>query len=181
MTTPPTTKPSHPPPNPPDSRPLPRDVHDTTFDWTTWHLIEEEDVGQSPEQMVCIKLLTSVTQQWVAEQGWDHLWVGSDIFTGWKEDDPQVMVSPDVLILRPAPDLLKHKSIQTWRPEQDPPLWAVEVVSDSNKSKDYDLNPAKYHQIGVEELVMFDPQAAWRAIREKVRPGNRFPRTFSRM
>ncbi|MEL6181189.1 MAG: Uma2 family endonuclease, partial [Myxococcota bacterium] len=46
-----------------------------------------------------------------------------------------------------------------WLPGHNPPLLAVEVVSQDWR-KDYAINPGRYADLGVRELVVFDPDAA---------------------
>ncbi|MEO1267930.1 MAG: Uma2 family endonuclease, partial [Myxococcota bacterium] len=61
--------------------------------------------------------------------------------------------------MQPHPPTPRPRSIQTWRRGHYPPRLAIEIVS-TDWRKDYDDNPPKYAQIGVEELLIFDPDAA---------------------
>lgn len=50
-------------------------------------------------------------------------------------------------------------SWQTWRDQHPAPSIAIDVVSDDRWKKDYEDNPPKYAQLGVRELLVFDPAA----------------------
>jgi Uma2 family endonuclease len=91
----------------------------------------------------------------VEQRGWTDTFVGGDQFVAWVEHEPNVRVSPDVYLVRPAPDPAPD-SWQLWRPDHLPPRFAVEIVSPNNWRKDYEDNPAKYAQIGVDEFFIFD-------------------------
>lgn len=138
-------------------------------DWSSWYLTEEEDMGESSEQGEIIRLLLSCLSEWAREQGWSRRYCGSNQFFAWIEREPLVRVSPDVYVIDdpPAPPL--PRMWQTWLPDHRPPRFAVEVVSEDWK-KDYDENPLKYAQLGVRELVIFDPDAL-----QLKSPGERVP------
>ena len=109
------------------------------FDWTRWYIEPEDDVGQSVDQFESILLLVVILTQWArAQEDVDTLYVGSDVFFGWVEEHPKLLISPEVFIMQPPPegDPLPS-SIQTWRDGHPPPRLAVEVVSKSNWRKDY--------------------------------------------
>lgn len=130
------------------------------FDWSQWYLTEEEDMGQSLEQFECIALLLSVLTALFRERGQhNEVYVGADQFFQWVEGEELVQVSPDLYVMEPHPPVPRPGSIQTWREGHHPPRLAIEIVS-TDWRKDYDQNPPKYAQLGVEELVIFDPEAA---------------------
>lgn len=52
------------------------------------------------------------------------------------------------------------RSVCTWKDGHPPPLFAIEVVSDTEPRKDYVIAPDKYAASGVRELVVFDPMMA---------------------
>ena len=152
----------------PTNRPFPR-LHEGAhvsaevpegFDWSQWYLTEEEDMGQSLEQFECIALLLSILTALVVERGQQNdVYVGADQFFQWVRGEENVQVSPDLYVMEPHPPVPRPRSIQTWREGHHPPRLAIEIVS-TEWRKDYDQNPPKYAQIGVEELLIFDPDAA---------------------
>ena len=127
-------------------------------DWSSWYLTDEDDMGQPPEQDDAIDGARGGVRRRVEELGWGDARVGVDAFFAWVREHPLVRVSPDIYVLRDAPDPLPS-SFQTWMPGAGPPVVAFEVVSQQWR-KDYDDNPQKYAQLGAHELVIFDPAAA---------------------
>ncbi|MBH24138.1 MAG: hypothetical protein CMH57_06740 [Myxococcales bacterium] len=142
----------------PDPAYRPQD-HEEEFDWSSWYLTYEEDMGQSPEQLECILILLSAIQQWLIETERGHLYAGADVFFGWRPDHELVQISPDVFVFEPPAGFMDQGSIQVWKPGHNPPLVAVEIVSKDWK-KDYIDLDRKYDQLGAQELIVFDPHAA---------------------
>lgn len=138
--------------------PAPEEVG-APVDWSAWYLTDEEDMGESVEQGEIIRVLLSCLGELIAERAWTTLFCGGDHFFAWVRGEPLVRVSPDVYLIEDPPPPPRPKMWQTWLPGHRPPRWAVEIVSDDWK-KDYEENPPKYAQLGVRELVIFDPEAA---------------------
>ena len=130
------------------------------IDWSRWYLTDEEDMGEGAEQGLLITILKSILQVLAVERRWRRVYIGSDQFFAWREDQPLVRVSPDVYLLDDPPPRPLPSMWQTWRPGHRPPRLAVEIVSSDRWRKDYDDNPPKYAQLGTRELVVFDPEAA---------------------
>jgi Uma2 family endonuclease len=86
-------------------------------------------------------------------------YISWDLFVEWDPNDPRARVSPDVLLIDGQPPDIEPSLWRTWEPGCDPPRFALEVVSDRSRSKDYDDNPGKYSALGAEELVIFDSAA----------------------
>ncbi|MGK4002684.1 Uma2 family endonuclease [Sorangium sp. So ce1036] len=147
--------------------PAPEEVG-APVDWSAWYLTDEDDMGESVEQGEIIRILLSCLSELLAERGITTLYCGGDHFFAWVRGEPLVRVSPDVYLLEDPPPPPRPKMWQTWLPGHRPPRWAVEIVSDEWK-KDYEENPPKYAQLGVRELVIFDPEAALSPDRRGVR------------
>ena len=83
--------------------------------------------------------------------------VGADTFVYWVEGEPGKRVAPDVYVL---PGIEQGIVVPSWRLWEVgvKPSFAFEVVS-SDALKDHEDGPALYGEIGVQELVVFDPQA----------------------
>lgn len=126
----------------------------TKVDWSSWYLTDEEDMGESCEQNLIIRELLSYLTQLAKERKWQNVFIGADQFFAWVENEPLVRVSPDVYLLDDPPPRPFPDSWQTWLPGHKPPRLAFEIVS-----KDYNQAPAKYAQLGTQELIIFDPQA----------------------
>jgi len=134
--------------------PAPEEVG-ARIDWSCWYLSEEDDMGHGSLHMIIIVELLPALQAVVRQRGWTDAFVGGDQFIAWVEHEPNVRVSPDIYLVRPAPKPAPD-SWQLWRPGHLPPRFAVEIVSPGSWRKDYQDNPAKYAQIGVDELLIFD-------------------------
>ncbi len=119
----------------------------------------EEKMGQGGPHSDRIALFLQVLRALIAEQG-RIAYINSDLFVEWDPNDPRARVSPDVLLLEGQPADLQPSLWRTWEPGCDPPRFALEVVSDRSRAKDYDESPGKYAALGVEEFAVFDPAAA---------------------
>jgi Uma2 family endonuclease len=92
----------------------------------------------------------------------DHLGleasIGSDQFIYYDAADPERCVSPDVFVqLQPASG--KIRSWKTW--ERGAPDIAVEIVSKSDAPHVvWTEKLQRYHALGVQEVVRFDPEGA---------------------
>ncbi len=138
-------------------------------DWSSWYLTDEDDMGEGTEQFLIAQAVYSTLLVLARERGWSAF-VGRDQFFAWVEREPLVRVSPDAYVLGGEAPSPLPAMWETWRPGHPPPRVAVEVVSEDTWRKDYEDNPPKYAQLGVEELVIFDP---W-AVSER-RPADRVP------
>jgi len=130
------------------------------LDWSSGYLTDEEEMGESGEQNLIIRILLSFLAEWARERGWEDVHIGADQFFAWMEQEPLVRVSPDVYLLDHPPPRPLPASGQAWLPGHRPPRLAFEIVSGGHWRKDYRESPAKYAQLGTRELVVFDPEAA---------------------
>jgi Uma2 family endonuclease len=121
-----------------------------------WELSEET----MPESVVhddAVDLLRALLKWWARDR---NVQVVHNLAIRWDEARPKVGVDPDVSVLSPPPprDAKKNlKSVRTWKPGHSAPLLAVEVVSDADPAKDYEIAPDKYAASGTRELWVFDP------------------------
>lgn len=114
----------------------------------------EDDVAETLLHQHIRTLLRRLVQGWLADQGRRAL-VGSDQFVYWLEGRADRSLGPDLFVL-PGED--PDREIDSWRvwAESGPPTFALEVVS-VDKAKDYEEGPPKYGELGVRELVIYDP------------------------
>jgi hypothetical protein len=110
-----------------------------------------------------VRLLRAILAAWAAGIG--RVRVVRNLAVRWDRANPKVGVDPDVTVLKPAPKAADLRSLRTWLPDHHPPLLAVEVVSETNPSKDYVAAPEKYAASGTRELWLFDPLLAGPAVR----------------
>jgi uncharacterized protein YjbJ (UPF0337 family) len=84
--------------------------------------------------------------------------IGSEQFVYWDPTDPSQCLAPDAFVRLGVPDSI-FGSWKTW--ERGVPDVAVEIVSDSDASSaSWDAKLLRYQELGVRELVRFDPDEA---------------------
>jgi hypothetical protein len=74
-----------------------------------------------------------------------------------KPDDLRVGVRPDLYLLPCRPSLDTFSAWPAFQPGVPAPIFALEIVSETNWDKDYVSAPQRYALLGVDELVLFDP------------------------
>jgi Uma2 family endonuclease len=117
---------------------------------------EEEEV---PEGLAHMLVRTFLFQLLRFALGPEHS-VGSDQFVYWNASDPKRKLSPDVFVRLQVP----RKTFGSWQTWENggPPDLAVEIVSPHEGSPNtltWAEKFARYHELGVKELVRFDPDA----------------------
>jgi Uma2 family endonuclease len=123
--------------------------HDPTFYPT------EEKVGQDTLQMLILELLRPLLERWYALRD-KPTFVGADQFIYYKRFHPEKVVAPDLYVLPGVPPGRRIKSWKVWK-TGIVPSFALEVVSSDNPEKDYVEVLDRYAELGVDELVVFDP------------------------
>jgi hypothetical protein len=115
---------------------------------------EEERVGEDMLQRWIMELLRPLLQWWFTSRG-IAAFVGADQFIYWRQHDPHARLAPDVYVL---PGVDPRTRVRTWKLWLDRvvPSFALEVAS-QDWEKDYYEIPARYDELGVKELVVFDP------------------------
>ncbi|HEY2510552.1 MAG TPA: Uma2 family endonuclease [Polyangiaceae bacterium] len=85
--------------------------------------------------------------------------VGSEQFIFWDASNPGKRLAPDVFVRLHHPQPEQLGSWQTWKTGAAPDL-AVEIVSpNEGDGLTWEEKLGRYHQLGVTELVRFDPEA----------------------
>ncbi len=114
----------------------------------------EEKMGEELLQRWIIELLRPLIERWLAERGVVAL-TGADQFIYFRVGDVRGRVAPDVFVL---PGVRPTRRIRSWKTWTDGvvPSFALEVVS-QDVDKDYVAAPTLYRELGVRELVIFDP------------------------
>jgi Uma2 family endonuclease len=129
-------------------------------DLRRWYLpLDDEDVGTSWNIAWLIRTLLLTLESLGEEdsRGW---------FVGWEQDmllradDLRVGVRPDGYILPGTPTERNFERWPAYDPSVPAPIFAFELVSESNWEKDYQDAPEKYTALGVNELMLVDPLAA---------------------
>lgn len=127
-----------------------RDTVDTTFYPVT------EKVGEELLQRLIMELLRPLIAEWLSGQGRPAL-VGADQFIYWEQFNARKAVSPDVYVL---PGVAPDTPVTAWKVWETGvvPSFCFEVVS-GDRLKDYEEAPRRYADLGIEELVLFDPHS----------------------
>jgi Uma2 family endonuclease len=138
--------------------------------------------AEMPETKRHLKLRTLLFA--VLETFADRASVGSEQLIYWAPTEPAKCLAPNAFLRLDAPDT-DFNTWKTW--ERGAPELAVEIVSDSDASdRAFDEKVRRYHEMGVRELVRFDPDApagarirAWDLVQgdlvERVVEGDRTP------
>ena len=146
--------------NPPASiERRPHRVRDRTF------YPVEEKVGEDSIQTVITELLRPLIERWYISLG-RPTFVGADQFIYYKQFHPSKVVAPDVYDLPGVPPGRRVRSWKVWKTGIVPDF-AIEIVSSSDPYKDYGDPPPRYDELGVKELIIFDPD--WERGGERVR------------
>jgi Uma2 family endonuclease len=114
----------------------------------------EEQVGDRLSNREMASTLKSLVERWLAERG-EHARVGTDQFIYWVQHKPTLTLAPDLYVL---PGVDAQAEVTAWKVWETgiAPSVCVEIVS-SDKRKDYEVNPPRYDELGVRELIVFDP------------------------
>lgn len=115
----------------------------------------ENDIGENSLQRFISELLRPQIEAHLAGTI-GPTFVGADQYVGWDPDDGEKVLSPDVYVL---PGVAPGEEFDFWRVWQTTiiPSFALEIVS-KRKKKDYTEVPPLYADLGVEELIIFDPR-----------------------
>jgi hypothetical protein len=127
----------------------PRRAHDPTV-----YPIEEK-VGEDSLQTFILEVLRPLVERWYADLG-KPTFVGADQFIYYKQFDPKKVVAPDVYVMPGVQPGTRIPSWKTWMTGVVP-SFALEVVSLKDPEKDYREAPGRYQELGVDELIIFDP------------------------
>jgi Uma2 family endonuclease len=114
----------------------------------------EDQIGEGSLQRFISELLRASIERWLAQQN-KPAFVGANQFIYWKQFDPIRKLAPDVFFLPGVKPGIKIDSWKTWETGIIPPF-AVEIVS-QDYLKDYGDAPRHYDELGVKELIIFDP------------------------
>jgi hypothetical protein len=120
----------------------------------TYYPIEEK-VGEDSLQLFIAELLRGAIDYYLVTLG-KPTFVGADQFIYWAQFRPQKVVAPDIYILPGVLREARIRCLKTWEAGVVP-SFALEIVSSNDVDKDYREAPGRYDELGVAELVVFDP------------------------
>jgi hypothetical protein len=115
----------------------------------------EDKVGQDTLQMLILEVLRPLVERWYALSG-KPAFVGEDQFIYYKQHNAQKVVAPDLYVL---PGVRPGRRIKSWKVWKTGvvPSFALEVVASDDPDKDYVEVIDRYAEMGVGELVLYDP------------------------
>jgi Uma2 family endonuclease len=116
---------------------------------------EEEQVPESTLHGEVAVLLQHLVARWLAERG-ERARVGRDQFIYWIQHHPRRAVAPDVYILPGVDPDASPGAWKVWESGIVPSL-AIEIVG-RDVIKDYEIGPPRYDELGVRELIIYDPE-----------------------
>ena len=114
----------------------------------------EGEVGEHEIQTYILELLRPLIERYLAERG-IGAHVGSDQYIYWAQYEPTRCLAPDVYVLPGVPQDIAIDVWKVWEREVVP-SFVLEVVG-RDPHKDYVLSPGRCAELGVKELVVFDP------------------------
>lgn len=119
-----------------------------------------DNVGEGGLQSFIIRTLEILLADYFAFVGRNAL-VGGDQFFYYKRGDPRACVAPDVYIVDDETTLQQDVPCwKVWEHDGKVPALALEIVS-SDYRKDYRPEILeRYQQLGVRELVRYDPEVS---------------------
>lgn len=124
-------------------------------EWT----LTEDTLPESALHDGAVELLRALLVYWARQR--PDVQIARNLGIRWNRAAPQMGLDPDVCVLDPAPpEGSKVASICTWRAGHFVPKLAIEVVSETQPRKDYDVAPSKVAASGTPELWIFDPLLA---------------------
>jgi hypothetical protein len=120
----------------------------------------EDHMGEGSLQRFISELVRVQIEAYLASLG-QTAFVGANQFVYWRQFDPSRKLAPDVFVLPGVRPGIKIDSWRVWEGGGLVPTFALEVVS-QDWLKDYRDSPEPYAELGVRELVIFDPEWAER-------------------
>jgi Uma2 family endonuclease len=115
----------------------------------------EDDMGEDSLQTFIAETLRPLLAALFASRG-DKAFVGADQFIYWKQFEPTKVVAPDIYVLPGVAPETRVKSWKVWETGVVP-SFALEVMS-ADARKDIEDSPRRYAELGVKEVVIFDPE-----------------------
>ena len=124
----------------------------------------EEQVGEDLLQRWIVDTLWPLIAALFAKRGKNAL-VGADQFIYWEQYNPRKVVAPDLYVLPGVDPSTRVKAWKVWE-TGIVPSFALEVMS-GDDTKDVELSPERYAELGAGEVIVFDPD--WERRRDGVR------------
>ncbi len=137
------------------------------------HYPETDNMGEGELQRLLTELLRPMLARFLAERG-VVAHVGANQFIYWMEHAPTRCIAPDIYVLG---GIAQSRIEKVWKLWNEPvvPSFCMEIVS-NDFEKGYVTVPNACDEMGVLEVVIFDPEAnghreriTWQVFRRKKR------------
>lgn len=115
----------------------------------------EDDVGEDLLQTLILEVLRPLIVALFAARE-ERALVGADQYIYWEKHNPRKVVAPDIYVLPGVDPRSRVKSWKVWD-TGIVPSFALEVMGDDER-KDVEESPERYSELGVKELIVFDPE-----------------------
>jgi hypothetical protein len=114
----------------------------------------DEKVGENTLQRWIAEVLRPLIERWLRLKRQKVL-VGADQFIYYRQHMPTARVAPDVYVM---PGFAQDHAVGAWKTWETGvvPTFAFEIVS-RDWEKDYVEAPGRYAELGVGEVIIFDP------------------------
>lgn len=111
-------------------------------------------MGEESLQRFIVELFRPLVERWLGTRK-VKAFVGADLFIYWRKHDATRRLAPDVFVL---PGVAPGAALTSWKTWERGivPSFALEVAA-RDAEKDYAVAPLWYAELGVGELVIFDP------------------------
>jgi Uma2 family endonuclease len=85
----------------------------------------------------------------------DDVYVAGNLFLYYLQGDPRSVIAPDVFLVKGVPK--GDRGVYKLWEEGEPPVFVVEVTSNTTRHEDLARKKACYERLGVEEYFLHDP------------------------
>lgn len=115
----------------------------------------DDGMGEDSLVIFIVETLRPLLAELFASRG-EQAFVGARQFIYWQQHAPTKFVAPHVYVL---PGVAPETRVRNWKVWETGivPSFALEVISDDRRRTIED-SPRRYAEIGVQEVVIFDPE-----------------------
>jgi len=138
------------------------------------HYLGVHKKGEDSLQRGILELLRPLTELWFRAQG-KPTFVGAGQFIYWKQFQPTSFIAPDLYVL---PGVSPSRRILRWKVWETHirPTFALEMVFRNDWETGYRTALQGYEELGVRELIIFDPEPSRSVDRVRFQRYQKLPR-----
>lgn len=113
-----------------------------------------EPLAETDYHLLAITHFYYALKRWY--RGREDVHIAADMLLYYEEGNPSARRAPDVMVSKQVAGNHLRRSFRTWE-EGVVPAVIIEVTSKKTRKEDQTEKPRVYSEIGVKELVLFDP------------------------